>query len=223
MSELLCGGEARREGSLEKCQCPYGFTECPRTRRSPYFLPAAHLASLTIVREPYNKEPFDMILIHLNPTNEMTRRRYQRSGSDQTRWRCQVPKSYIDYPLFEKGSSEDRPDWHRRVYAGSDGTVGKRTTPSKTLRDAILAKQDNCCLYCGNRFGSLVKRRTELRFVLLAWDHAAPFVYLQRNPTDNWVAACRACNGIKYAQHFDSLIEAQDFIRQRRREKGYES
>lgn len=133
-----------------------------------------------------------------------------------------MPKSYTDPPLFSDGSSTARPSWHAKVYAGSDGSIGKRKPPSKYLKESILAKQRNRCLYCGNAFGDGVRRGAKTETVRLVWDHAAPFVYLQRNPSTNWVAACRACNGIKYALHFDTLVAAQEYIRERRRQKGYE-
>jgi 5-methylcytosine-specific restriction endonuclease McrA len=113
------------------------------------------------------------------------------------------------------------PAWHAKVYAGSDGIVGRRDRLRKELKELILARQHGCCLYCDNAFGSYILRKGKVILVMLSWDHFAPFVYSQRNPSDGWVAACRSCNHIKSAKYYDTLLEAQDAIRARRRVMGY--
>lgn len=111
-------------------------------------------------------------------------------------------------------------DWHSRVYRSGEA-AGRRRPPPKSTRDAVLERQENRCLYCGGEFGGWASRHGKLVAVRIAWDHSVPFSYLQRNPDSNWVAACTVCNGIKSNLIFDSLIEAQDFIKHQRHIKGY--
>lgn len=55
----------------------------------------------------------------------------------------------------------------------------------------------------------------------LNWDHFVPFAYGRTNASANWVAACHVCNGIKSCRVFDTVLEAQEYIRERWAAKGY--
>src|SRR5690554_5646428 len=106
------------------------------------------------------------------------------------------------------------------VYGRATGGVDKRRRPSKKMREAILARQDGRCMYCGNKFGWVVRKGNRLVTLRLNWDHFVPYAFCGNNPADNWIAACHVCNGIKGATMFASVVEAQLFIRARWVEKG---
>lgn len=101
------------------------------------------------------------------------------------------------------------------------GGGAKRRKPGKVIRDRILRRQDDRCLYCGHRFGDTVWRRGRQVTLMLNWDHLVPYAYLAANPDDNWVAACHVCNGIKSSLIFQSVEEARDHILARAAHKGY--
>ncbi len=140
----------------------------------------------------------------------------KRSGSgvlsapphDLTGVNCQMP--------------DDTPsaDWRVNVYRGGEG-IGRRARPTKAIQEQILAEQDNRCFYCGATFGDVASRYGSLVAVKVAWDHALPFSYSQRNPEANWVAACSVCNSIKSNHVFDSIDDARRCIRERRIALGY--
>src|SRR5688572_22071623 len=99
---------------------------------------------------------------------------------------------------------------------------GRRRRPSADIRAAILARQNDRCLYCEHRFGTFVRRRGRVISLRLHWDHFVPYAYGQTNEKHNWVAACHVCNGIKYCRMFDTVRDAQAYILARWEEKGYE-
>ena len=100
-------------------------------------------------------------------------------------------------------------------------TSRNRKPPGKRVRDRILERQDNRCLYCQMPFGSEVIRKYSYVYLRLQWDHFVPHAYLGRRAEDNWAAACHVCNGIKASRVFESLDEARRFIVNRAIEKGY--
>ncbi len=119
----------------------------------------------------------------------------------------------------------DPADMPRRVptnFCGALTGSGKRRYPSAETKRRVLTKQKDRCLYCGNAIGTAVRRGSQTVILRLNWDHFVPFSYGQTNPGSNWVAACHVCNGLKSARMFDTVLEVQDFIRVRWREKGYD-
>jgi len=90
-----------------------------------------------------------------------------------------------------------------------------RRLPSVRARKRILAEQDNCCLYCGRRFGSTYQCGGRKRRVVLNWDHLVPWIQNADNSDDNFVAACAVCNGAKGDRLFNTVGEVQDFVARR--------
>lgn len=126
-----------------------------------------------------------------------------------------------------------RPDWHRTVYGPMGSTSGwvPRKPPPAGVRKQVLEAQGNACLYCGNPFGTPVKRphRSVVR-LRLHWDHFVPYAYLQRNPVGNWVAACHVCNHMKRAllitlpyndEGLSTVLLAREYLLAQWKRKGY--
>lgn len=89
-----------------------------------------------------------------------------------------------------------------------------RGHPSTDLQVTILEEQDNRCLYCGHKFGTLVTRGARVQVWLeVTWDHFIPFAYCGNNRDDNWVAACQLCNSYKSDLIFPGVLEIRDYIR----------
>lgn len=106
-------------------------------------------------------------------------------------------------------------------YAAITGS-GKRKKPTGAARKQILADQKDRCLYCDNRFGTLIHRARGKHVILgLNWDHFIPYAYGRTNANTNWIAACHICNGIKGCRMFDTIQEAREYILKRWEEKGY--
>lgn len=107
------------------------------------------------------------------------------------------------------------------IYGRSVGGSVRRY-PTKRIKDQIRAQQRNCCLYCGWVIGVCVRRRGRMTQTRPAWDHFIPHSYSLRNSASNWVLACDICNGIKHADLYETVVAAQDAIKRRWRELGYE-
>lgn len=116
-----------------------------------------------------------------------------------------------------------RPDWRAAIYGRAVTGSGLRRTPSATKRNEILEQQAGRCLYCDLRIGSIIRRFGSPVSLRLNWDHFVPYAYGQTNAESNWVAACHVCNGIKGCRMFDTVTDAQAYIRGRRAAKGYET
>ena len=97
----------------------------------------------------------------------------------------------------------------------------KRWTPGKKDQRRILAEQNHCCFYCGRNFGAVVWRRNNRIALRINWDHRVPFCYGRDNHVRNFVAACHVCNGLKSSHMFKSVEEAQTFLYDRWKQKGY--
>lgn len=97
-----------------------------------------------------------------------------------------------------------------------------RKTPAKAEKDKIVNQQGNGCFYCGVTFGSIRFRRGLPFIVKIQWDHKLPFAYSQNNRTENFVASCHVCNGIKSDHLFQTVEEAQVYLANKRRSKGYD-
>lgn len=108
------------------------------------------------------------------------------------------------------------------VYGRPITGAAKRRKPNRTTRQRILDRQGNQCLYCELPIGAKVARRGKTVTLRLNWDHFIPHAYAASNGNDNWVIACHVCNGIKSAQIFDTVMEAQLYIRPRWDQLGYE-
>lgn len=109
-------------------------------------------------------------------------------------------------PAYTKRESE--PDQRRRVLPAS-------------VKRAKLEAQHHRCFYCDRSFGSLVHRRGKSMRLRVHYDHMVPYAYSQDNEADNFVAACHVCNSLKHAFYFNTLDEAQLFLFNAWREKGY--
>ena len=98
----------------------------------------------------------------------------------------------------------------------------QRKRPCRAAQAAILAQQEDLCLYCGSRFGEWQTRGGRSFRVRVAWDHNVPFAYSRDNAEQNFVAACYLCNSIKSSMMFQSLDEARVYILSRRQQMGCE-
>lgn len=98
-----------------------------------------------------------------------------------------------------------------------------RGHPSVDVQVDTLLEQDDRCLYCGLKFGDLVIRKgNDWVWLGVTWDHFVPFAYSNRNPDDNWVAACQLCNGYKGSQMFDDLPAVRAYIEERARVRRHD-
>lgn len=114
------------------------------------------------------------------------------------------------------------PEWKLVIYGRAVTGSGQRKKPSTAQREAILIRQGNRCLYCDLKIGSIVWRGVYNVQLHANWDHFVPYAYGQTNGGSNWVLACHVCNGIKGCRMFDSVIEAQEYIKERWAKKGYQ-
>lgn len=76
-----------------------------------------------------------------------------------------------------------------------------RALPKQVIRDRILIEQTGRCAYCN---AGLDDQQIE-------WDHFVPYIYLQNNPDENWVASCRPCNRAKSSRIFASEADLTAF------------
>jgi hypothetical protein len=96
-----------------------------------------------------------------------------------------------------------------------------RRSPSLVEKNRILEKQENKCFYCGISFGSFKLRNGKSILIEVEWDHRTPFAYSRNNKTENFVAACHVCNRLKSSRIFQTVEEAQVYLAERRKSKGY--
>lgn len=88
----------------------------------------------------------------------------------------------------------------------------KRRSPSKALKEKIIAEQHNKCYYCEVSLESWVSWRNKRVKLVTHFDHKVPFSYAQNNSNSNFVAACHHCNLTKSNLMFDTVEEARAFI-----------
>lgn len=102
-------------------------------------------------------------------------------------------------------------------------TEGVRRRPSKKAVNKMLEIQDNKCFYCDIPFGTSYKhpRLDKYMETKVCYDHLVPFAYSQDNQDINFVCACGTCNGIKSDLIFQTVEEARDYVKYRRKKKGY--
>ena len=110
------------------------------------------------------------------------------------------------------------PDKYYRVSGSPQG----RKTPPAAEKRRILEEQENKCFYCDVEFDSLRWRNGRAIRIKLHWDHKLPYAYSQNNHTSNFVAACHVCNGIKSDKVFQTVEEAQIYLQDKRKAKGYD-
>jgi 5-methylcytosine-specific restriction endonuclease McrA len=87
----------------------------------------------------------------------------------------------------------------------------RRRLPA-SLRKLILESQDYRCLYCGQRFGSIVQMGSRVVVLSVRWDHVDPYCYSQNNTPSNLVAACQFCNAWKSGLSFQTIEEISDYV-----------
>lgn len=106
----------------------------------------------------------------------------------------------------------------RPVSGVADGQVrvcdasGVRKYPGKEIRERLLAKFEYRCAYCRQMFGTHITYKGKDRVLAVNFDHQVPFAYLQDNPKDNWLPACRVCNGLKGSLCFESLEATREYL-----------
>lgn len=103
------------------------------------------------------------------------------------------------------------------------GTSYERKRPSVKRIKKLIIIQQNKCLYCDIPFGTHYKHPVKNKFMIttVCCDHYIPFCYAQDNHDENFVLACGVCNGIKSGKIFKNLEDAQHYVRDRRKKKGY--
>jgi 5-methylcytosine-specific restriction endonuclease McrA len=113
---------------------------------------------------------------------------------------------------------ENIPTKFERMSMSPDG----RKTPTAAEKRKILNQQGTICFYCCVEFGSIRFRHGLPFFIKTEWDHQMPFAYSQNNSTENFVAACHVCNGIKSSHIFQTIEEARAYLTDKRKSKGYD-
>jgi 5-methylcytosine-specific restriction endonuclease McrA len=89
---------------------------------------------------------------------------------------------------------------------------GPKQIPSIEERRRVLRQQEHRCYYCERKFGSVVFLKNRKRTLTVNWDHCVPYCYSGDNGVQNFVAACRFCNGWKGSLMFNSLDEARVYL-----------
>lgn len=99
-----------------------------------------------------------------------------------------------------------------------------RKSPNAQQKKFMLEAQNNKCFYCEICFGEpfLHPRTKKLCFTSVCYDHFVPYSYSQDNRQINFVGACQICNSIKTNLVFNTREEAIDYVKYRRKKKGYE-
>ena len=92
---------------------------------------------------------------------------------------------------------------------------------SDKVKQCIYAEQGGCCFYCGLPFGEYVYRRGRLVLLGVQYDHVVPYSWEHNNSSNNLVAACQVCNGIKSNLMFETIEDAQSYVLARWTQKGY--
>jgi 5-methylcytosine-specific restriction endonuclease McrA len=99
-----------------------------------------------------------------------------------------------------------------RGYKRECETDNPRAVPSKEMQRKILDDQQGRCFYCERVLGWRYKHKGKLVTLRTHWDHLVPYSYLQSNDSDNFVAACHICNGIKGSLMFQTVEEARVYV-----------
>lgn len=88
----------------------------------------------------------------------------------------------------------------------------RRKPPSLAIQRQLLREQNYKCRYCGVVLAEWVERQGGGRFTGLQWDHVVPYSRIHANPCDNWVAACKRCNGLKGSKVFDPIEDVKGYV-----------
>jgi len=76
-----------------------------------------------------------------------------------------------------------------------------RPKPPLKIQHQVIIEQMGRCAYCNSALDEHS----------VNWDHFIPFSYLESNPIDNWVAACKPCNSYKGNRVFSTEGDLSDF------------
>jgi hypothetical protein len=101
------------------------------------------------------------------------------------------------------------------VYIQASEPERRRKLPPISWRKLILERQDYCCLYCGQKFNSLVYYKKRAHRLRCCWDHKEAYAYSFNNRPENYAAACQFCNAWKSATFFQSDEEVQTYVREK--------
>lgn len=130
----------------------------------------------------------------------------------------------ISRPLIKENSSVTLP-----VVSETTNLTLKKEISSNNLKERLplicnivkpKKSYEKYCLYCGNKFGSIVVFHGKTRILALNKDHFIP-IHRRRGTKipDNislarqrLISSCQICNAIKGSNHFDSFIDAKHFI-----------
>lgn len=130
---------------------------------------------------------------------------------------CDTNTFVVDGTLQCCLSPDDSKDAKR--YRRISQPCGMRRLPPLVLQKEIIAKQNNCCIYCDIKFGETYYKLNRCLVSKIHWDHLVPFAYLQDNPYTNWVASCNVCNHIKSSRIFETIDEAKNYVKYYRKKK----
>lgn len=105
-------------------------------------------------------------------------------------------------------------DWRMQVYGGLGGAT--RKLPPRSVREEILERQGNSCIYCEGEFDQYSEYKGNPVMLNVEWDHFVPYSYTFSNNKDNFVASCQVCNKLKSDSVYKTLNEAREDILPRR-------
>jgi len=97
----------------------------------------------------------------------------------------------------------------------------KRHQISRKIKNQILKKQENKCIYCKCDLDGWIfnKKRQEYTPVKIHYDHFISWNYSRNDQENNLVAACHVCNFIKSDLYFRDFVSTRDHILKKRAEK----
>lgn len=173
----------------------------------------------------YNTLVFKFIAMDYLKGGNMGRGHYARYGNVYIkRMYCQHCKQ-MAFVIDGKMACCGRPanfEGHRVKIMASPRRKRKPLTPKQ--KETILKRQNNRCFYCGKEFGDVIynSKRGKVYYLRPCFDHIDPYVHNYNNYKDNFVAVCQICNGIKSDKVFDSVEEVRNYVKERRKAKGYE-
>lgn len=99
----------------------------------------------------------------------------------------------------------------------------KRSYLSPKEKEEILELQENKCFYCEcdlNNSWYISNRTKNPKPIKIHFDHIIPWTYSRETIKHGMVATCHICNLIKSSKHFGNEIEAREYIKNKKRNKG---
>ena len=145
--------------------------------------------------------------------------KYRRNALTTDKWRDMLFIVATEILTYAEGNMEKA---HFNVRANRSKVMrlgGERKRLNFVERKRILDLQGNKCLYCNREFGSMYMRNGKILSTRLHFDHLIPYSYSQNN-TNNFVAVCNICNGIKSNKMFDTVEEVFHYVEYNRKKKG---